>query len=118
MIHQNGRRKLNMKRGHRLSVLRNQVLHLITYGYLISTKARVKEVQRLAERATTIARQGNVFNARRRVHALLPYDKQAVLKLFLDIAPRYIERNGGYTRLISLGARMGDTAPIARLEWV
>jgi len=118
MIHQSGRRKLNMKRGHRMAVLRNQVLHLIMYGHLVSTKARVKEVQKLAEKATTIARQGNIFNARRRVHALLPYNQDAVKRLFLDIAPRYTERNGGYTRVISLGVRSGDTAPIARLEWV
>jgi len=118
MMHQNGRHKLNMKSGHRNSVLRNQVLHLITYGYLVSTKARVKQVQRLAERATTIAREGNNFNARRLVHALLPYDKKAVLKLFQEIAPRYTSRNGGYTRVISLGQRPSDTAPVARLEWV
>jgi large subunit ribosomal protein L17 len=118
MNHQNGRRKLNMKRGHRISVLRNQVLHLVKYGHLVSTKACVKEVQKLAERAVTIAREGNEFNARRRVHALLPYDKETVIKLFQEVAPRYKERNGGYTRVINLGRRPSDTAYIARLEWV
>jgi len=59
MLHQNGRAKLNRKYPHRTAMLRNQVIHLITYGHLVTTKARIKEVQRLAERAVTIARGGN-----------------------------------------------------------
>ncbi len=118
MMHQSGRKKLNMKSSHRRSVLRNQVIHLITYGQLITTKPRVKEVKRLAEKVVTIARVGNTFNARRRVQALLPYKKEAVLKLFTEIAPRYTDRPGGYTRMIPLGRRQSDTAPIAKLEWV
>lgn len=118
MMHQNGRKKLNRKSSHRVAMLRNQVIHLITYGHLVTTKARVKEVRRLAEKAVTIARDGNDFNARRRVHALLPYKAEAVIKLFKEIAPRYVDRPGGYTRIISLGTRPSDTASIARLEWV
>lgn len=118
MMHQNGRKKLNRKYSHRIAMLRNQVIHLITYGHLVSTKVRVKEVQRLAEKVVTIARVGNNFNARRRVHALLPYKKEAVLKMFNEIAPMYIERPGGYTRVIPMGRRVSDTATIARLEWV
>jgi len=118
MVHQNGRKKLNCKAPHRRSLLRNQVIHLIKFGHLVTTKARVKEVRRLAERAVTLARDGNTFNARRRVHAMLPYDKKAVLKLFIEIAPQYVKRPGGYTRIIPLGKRMSDTATIARLEWV
>ncbi len=118
MIHQSGRKKLNMKSPHRKAVLRNQVLHLIEYGHLVTTKPRVKEVRRLAEKVVTLAREGNTFNARRRVQALLPYKVSTVLKLFNDIAPRYVDRPGGYTRIISLGRRVSDTAPIARLKWV
>jgi len=118
MIHQSGRKKLNMKSPHRKAVLRNQVLHLIEYGHLVTTKPRVKEVRRLAEKVVTLAREGNTFNARRRVQALLPYKVSTVLKLFNDIAPRYVDRPGGYTRIIPLGRRVSDTAPIARLEWV
>ena len=118
MNHQSGRYKLNLKQGHRTALLRNQVIHLITFGHLTSTKARVKQVQKLAERVVTTARQGNNFNARRRVHSLLPYNPKAVIKLFQEIAPRYVARNGGYTRVISLGRRVSDTAPVARLEWV
>jgi len=118
MIHQNGRKKLNLKAPHRRALLRNQAIHLIKYGHLVSTKARVKETKRLVERVITIAREGNTFNARRRVHAILPYDTNAVIKLFKDIAPQYVSRPGGYTRIIPMGKRMSDTATIARLEWV
>ena len=118
MMHQSGRKKLNMKSSHRKAVLRNQVLHLIEYGHLVTTKPRVKEVRRLAEKVVTLAREGNTFNARRRVQALLPYKVSTVLKLFNEIAPRYVDRPGGYTRIIPFGRRVSDTAPIARLEWV
>jgi large subunit ribosomal protein L17 len=118
MMHQNGRKKLNLKSSHRVAMLRNQAIHLINYGHLTTTKVRVKEVQKLAEKLVTIARVGNEFNARRRVNALLPYDVSAQVKLFTEIAPRYTERAGGYTRVISLGQRVSDTATIARLEWV
>lgn len=118
MIHQSGKRKLNVKPSHKKSLMRNQVIHLITYGHLISTKAQVKEVQRFAEKMVTIAREGNNFNARRRAKALLPYKEDALVKLFQEIAPKYAQRNGGYTRVIPMGRRMSDTAHVAKLEWV
>ena len=118
MKHQNGRKKLNLKGSHRRSMLRNQVIHLITYGSLVSTKANVKETQRLAEKLVTLARQGNTFNVRRRAKAMLPYKDDALVKLFTDIAPKYVSRPGGYTRVIPMGRRLGDTATIAKLEWV
>lgn len=119
MKHQSGKVKLNVKPSHKKALLRNQVIHLITYGHLVSTKARVKAVQRLAEKCVTIARKGKEdFNARRRAKALLPYKEEALLKLFVEVAPRYIGRPGGYTRVIPMGKRASDTAVIARLEWV
>ena len=118
MKHQSGRKKLNIKPSHKRSLLRNQVIHLITYGHLVSTKANIKETQKLAEKLVTIARNGNTFNARRRAKSLLPYKEEAILKLFKEIAPQYVDRPGGYTRVIPLGKRMSDTATIARLEWV
>jgi large subunit ribosomal protein L17 len=118
MMHQNAKKKLNCKPAHKKALMRNQVIHLITYGHLVSTKTRVKEVQRLAEKVVTIARAGNEFNVRRRIKALLPYKDEAILKLFTDIAPKYVNRNGGYTRVIPMGRRMSDTATMARLEWV
>ena len=118
MKHQNGRKKLNLKGPHRRAMLRNQVIHLITYGKLVSTKTTVKEVQRLAEKLVTVAREGNHFNARRRAKAMLPYKEEALIKLFMEIAPKYVSSPGGYTRIIPMGRRQGDTATIAQLEWV
>ena len=118
MKHQNGRKKLNLKSGHRKALLRNQLGHFIRYGILQTTKVRAKEVQKLAEHAVTIARQGYDFNTIRRVRQILPYDLEIVKKIIKEIAPRYVGRPGGYTRVISLGRRESDTAPVARLEWV
>jgi large subunit ribosomal protein L17 len=118
MNHQNGRKKLNLQSGHRRALLRNQVIVFIEHGHVVTTKARAKEVQRLAEKLVTVARQGNNFNARRRAKSLLPYKETALVKLFAEIAPRYVHRPGGYTRMIPLGQRMSDTATMAKLEWV
>lgn len=119
MKHQSGKNKLNVKASHKKALLRNQVIHLITYGHLVSTKARVKAVQRLAEKVVTIARKGKEdFNARRQVKALLPYKEDALIKLFVDVAPRYVGRPGGYTRVVPMGKRASDTAVVARLEWI
>jgi len=118
MKHQNGRAKLNLKPAHKRSLLRNQTIHLITYGHLVSTKTTVKEVQRFAEKLVTVAREGNTFNARRRAKALLPYKEEALIKLFMEVAPKYVSRPGGYTRVIPMGRRVSDTAEVARLEWV
>ena len=118
MIHQSGRKKLNRAPAHRRSMLRNQVMTLITYGHLVTTKVRIKEVRRIAEKLVTLAREGNTFNARRRAKALLPYKDEVLVKLFNEIAPRYVSRPGGYTRIIPLGRRISDTADMAKLEWV
>ncbi len=118
MNHQFGRRKLNVNSSHRKALLRNQIIHLIKFGVLQSTRARVKEVQSLAEKMVTIARKGYDFNTIRRMNKELPYDSNAVVKLIKEIAPRYVGRPGGYTRVIPLGKRTSDTATIARLEWV
>jgi len=118
MMHQSGRKKLNLSSAHRRSMLRNQVITLITYGHLVTTKARIKEVKRMAEKLVTLARKGKHFNNIRCAKAILPYKHEAVIKLFDEIAPRYVNRPGGYTRMIPLARRISDTAQIARLEWV
>ena len=118
MNHQIGRKKLNLKPAHRRALLRNQVIHFINYGVLQTTRAKAKEVQKMAEKIVTIARVGNDFNTIRRVKQLLPYDFSAVTKLIKEVAPRYVGRPGGYTRVVPLGTRESDTAKIARLEWV
>ena len=107
-----------MKPAHRKAVLRNQVISLIMNDSLTTTKARVKEVQRFAEKQVTLARDGNSFNARRRAKSVLPYNDAALVKLFQEVAPRYVSRKGGYTRVLPLGRRLSDTAEMARLEWV
>lgn len=118
MKHQLNKNKLNLKGSHKLALMRNQTIHLIMYGSLISTKARVKEVQRYAEKVITVAREGNNFNARRRALSMLPFKEEALIKLFKEIAPKYVSRPGGYTRVIPMGKRASDTATIAKLEWV
>ena len=118
MNHQSGRKKLNLNAAHRRSLIRNQAILFITKGTLVTTKARVKEVQRFTEKLVTLARQGNNFNTRRRAKALLPYKDEALDKLFVEIAPRYVNRAGGYTRVIPLPRRISDTAVVAKLEWV
>lgn len=118
MKHQIKTRKLNLKYPHRTALLRNQVIHLITHGSLTTTAPRAEETRRLAEKLVTIAKEGNNFNARRKALSLLPYKEEALLKLFAEIAPKYTNRQGGYTRIIRLPRRISDTAPVSRLEWV
>jgi large subunit ribosomal protein L17 len=118
MKHQNGRKKLNRKPAHRKALLRNQAIHLIMYGCLQTTTPRLKEVQRFTEKLVTIARKGGDFNTIRRIKQELPYNEVAVRKLIDEIAQKYVDRPGGYTRVIPLGRRMSDTAPVSRLEWV
>lgn len=116
--HNNGKSKLNMRSSHRRSVLRNQMISFINNGKLVTTKARVREVKRLIEKLVTVAREGKNFNVIRKVLKEIPYDKSAVYRLIEDIAPRYVDRPGGYTRCLSLGRRISDTAPVALLTWV
>ncbi len=118
MKHQSGRKKLNRAWPHRRSMLRNQIMTLIKYGHLVTTKARAKEVRRLAEKLVTLARKGNTYEVRRRAQQILPYDGAPLDKLFKEIAPRYTHRPGGYTRIIPLGRRVSDTSAMAKLEWV
>ena len=118
MKHQIDNKKLNCKPSHRRALIRNQAIHLITYGHLVTTKVRVKEVQRFVEKLVTMARVGKDLNTIRRAQAVLPYKKEALIKLFDEIAPKYVTRPGGYTRVIPMGRRVSDTAVIARLEWV
>ncbi|HBS47919.1 TPA: 50S ribosomal protein L17 [Candidatus Dependentiae bacterium] len=118
MNHQYGRRKLNVKPSHRKAMIRNQIIHFINYGCLQTTKPRIAEVRSVSEKLITIAREGWNFNTIRRIKKHLPYDNKAVEKLIKEIAPKYVDRPGGYTRVIPLGRRSSDTAFVARLEWV
>ena len=116
MRHQKKTVKLGRKAEHRKALLANQVCSLIQHQRIRTTLAKAKAVRPLAEKMVTLGKK-NSLHARRMALAVLR-QKEAVRKLFADIAPRTAERNGGYTRIIKLGQRKSDSAPIAFIEWV
>lgn len=118
MRHLNSRKKLNMKSSYRKAYLRNQVIHLINFGHITLSLVGAKEVRRLAEKIVTVARVGGDFNTRRKALQMLPYSEVALEKLFTEVAPKYVQRPGGYTRILRLGRRPSDTCSMARLQWV
>ncbi len=109
-------RKLGRPSAHRKAMLRNLVTDLLREGRITTTKHRGKEARRQAEKMITLAKRGDL-HARRQVLAYL-YDEDVVTKLFEDIAPEYADRNGGYTRILQLGPRRGDTAEEVFVELV
>jgi large subunit ribosomal protein L17 len=111
-----GYRKLGRSSDHRKAMLRNLVTDLLREERITTTKFRAKEAGREAEKMITLAKKGDL-TARRQVMAYL-YDEDVVSKLFDDIAPRYEDRNGGYTRILKLGPRRGDAAEEVFLELV
>lgn len=116
MRHQVSGRKFDRPTHERMAMYRNMVTSLLASERMITTEAKAKEVRRMAERMITLGKKGNLA-ARRRALAFI-YDEKLVEKLFSDIAPRYAERPGGYTRIIKLGSRLGDCAPMAQIELV
>src|SRR3954468_18343228 len=115
MRHQKKTVKLGRTAEHRKALLANQVCSLIEHQRIKTTLAKAKAVRPLAEKMVTLGKQGSL-HARRTALAVLR-QKDAVKKLFDDIAPRSAGRNGGYTRIIKLGARKSDSAPVAFIEW-
>lgn len=111
-----GYRKLSRPTAHRNSMLRNIVTDLFREERISTTLHRAKEARREAEKMITLAKRGDL-HARRQALAYI-YDEDVVTKLFDDIAPRYSERNGGYTRILKLGPRQGDAAEVVFLELV
>lgn len=95
---------------------RNMVTSLLASEKMVTTVAKAKEIRRMAERMITLGKKGDLA-ARRRALGFI-YDESVVDKLFSDIAQRYAERPGGYTRIIKLGPRQGDCAPMAQIELV
>ena len=116
MRHQKKTVKLGRTAEHRKALLANQVCSLIEHQRIRTTLAKAKAVRPLAEKMVTLGKKGSL-HARRTALAVLR-QKNAVKKLFDDIAPRSADRNGGYTRIIRLGVRKSDSAPVAFLEWV
>lgn len=111
-----GHRKLGRPTAHRKAMLRNQTTDLLRSGRITTTVTRAKETRRMAEKMITLGKRGDL-HARRQALAYI-YDEDVVRELFDNIAPKYADRNGGYTRIIKLGQRQGDTAEMAFLELV
>lgn len=116
MRHQNKTVKLGRSQAHRDALLANQVCSLIIHQRIRTTLAKAKATRPLAEKMVTLGKKGTL-HARRTAIAVL-HQQDAVKKLFEEIAPRSASRAGGYTRIIKLGARKSDSAPMAVLEWV
>src|SRR2546421_9893971 len=116
MRHQKKTIKLGRTAEHRKALLANQVCSLIEHQRIKTTLAKAKAVRPLAERMVTLGKNGSI-HSRRTALAVLR-QKSSVKKLFDDIAQRSAERNGGYTRIVKLGARKSDYAPMAFIEWV
>ena len=114
MRHRRKGRKLNRTAAHRRALLANLVSALIERGSVETTLARAKEVRPLAEKMVTLAKRGDL-SARRRVLRVVR-NKSLVYKLFNQLAPRFVDRRGGYTRIVHLGQRAGDGAHMALIQ--
>ncbi len=109
-------RRLGGSAAHQKAMLGNLVASLIAAESIVTTEAKAKALRPVAEKCVTAARKGGLAN-HRNVVALIR-DKDITHKLFEEIGPRYAERPGGYTRILKLGPRPGDNAPMARIEFV
>jgi large subunit ribosomal protein L17 len=116
MRHKLAGKKLSRPTAHRWALYRNLVTNLFRYEKIVTTEAKAKEVRGLAEKMITLGKEGSLAS-RRRALAFV-YNKKIVDKLFDELATRYAERAGGYTRIVKLGRRLGDGAPMAQLEMV
>jgi large subunit ribosomal protein L17 len=116
MRHRVAGRKLNRSPAHRRALLRNLVTSLLAHEAVRTTDAKAKELRRWGDRLITLGKQGTL-HARRRAAALVR-SRAVVKKLFDDLAPRYQDRHGGYTRVVKLGVRAGDAAPVSLVELV
>ncbi|MCD8504682.1 MAG: 50S ribosomal protein L17 [Burkholderiaceae bacterium] len=116
MRHGHGLRKLNRTSSHRLAMFRNMAVALLTHEAIKTTLPKAKELRRVIEPLITLGKQPTLANKRLAFARLR--DRDAVLKLFGEIGPRYANRNGGYTRVLKMGYRQGDNAPMAFMELV
>ncbi len=114
MKHRIGVNRLGRKASHRKALLRNMMTSLFKHERIKTTKTKAREVRRYAEKMITRAKIDTVHN--RRIIAKRIWDKSILAKLFTDIGPRFVERPGGYTRIIKLGKRYGDSAETVFLE--
>ncbi len=117
MRHSNGYRKLNRTHEHRKAMFANMAGSLIEHEQIKTTLPKAKELRPIIEKLITLAKRGDL-HARRQALATLNNDKFTVHKLFEEIAPRYVERPGGYTRILKLGPRRSDSTEMVYLELV
>ncbi len=116
MRHGHGLRKLNRTSSHRLAMLRNMMNSLIAHEAIKTTVPKAKELRRVVEPMITLAKNPTVANRRLAFDRLR--DRDSVVKLFGELGPRYQARPGGYTRILKMGFRVGDNAPMALVELV
>ena len=116
MRHGHGLRKLNRTSEHRLAMLRNMMNSLIEHEAIKTTLPKAKELRRVIEPMITLAKEATVANRRLAFNRLR--DRDSVVKLFNQLGPRYKARPGGYTRILKMGFRVGDNAPMAFVELV
>lgn len=117
MAHRIDGRKLGRKTAPRRALYRNLIVAVLRYEQIKTTEARAKEVRGQVEQIITLAKQGSLA-ARRRIVAELPDEPLVIDKLMNEIAPKYEDRTSGYTRIVKLGPRAGDAAPMVQLELV
>ena len=115
MRHLKAGRKLNRTAAHRKALMRNLVTALLVREQVRTTDAKAKELRRWGDRMVTLGKKDSV-HARRLAYAYLG-SRKLVQRLFDDVAPRFTDRNGGYTRVLKLGPRRGDAAPVSIVEW-
>jgi large subunit ribosomal protein L17 len=116
MRHGYGLRKLNRTTSHRLAMLRNMMNSLIEHEVIKTTVPKAKELRRVIEPMITLSKEATVANRRLAFDRLR--DRDSVTKLFNDLGPRFKTRPGGYTRILKMGFRVGDNAPMALVELV
>lgn len=115
MRHKRNYRKLGLPTQPRMALLRSLLLALVTYNRIETTETRAKEIRGLAEKLVTLAKRGDLHSIRQ-AHKILP-NKTALKKLKDDVAPKFKEKQSGYTRMFKKGVRRGDAAPIVILEF-
>ena len=123
MRHQIAGKRLSRSKGHRIALRKNLMKDLFRHERIKTTKAKAAAMRGGAEKLITLAKKGNEAGEAKAVHArrlaaARLNDNEIVMKLFDDIAPRYVDRPGGYTRVIKLGQRLGDSAEMVILELV
>ena len=114
MRHRNGLRKLNRTSSHRLAMLRNMTVSLLKHEAIKTTLPKAKELRKVAEPIITLGKDPTLANKRLAFDRLR--DREMVVKLFDELGPRYKARNGGYLRILKMGFRQGDNAPMAYVE--